>query len=273
MLKQRIITAALLIPFVMWAIFFASTDVWAIVMGGFVTIAAWEWAAMCLLPAVHRYSYAFFIALCLAGSYFLIQSAPMATPYLLGLACLWWLLALFFVVAYQKQQDYIPNSPLVRMIIGIVLLVPAWIGLFWLKAAQGGHAVFFLLLLIWIADTGAYFAGKRFGRHKLAVHVSPGKTWEGVAGALGMSILFIIAYTYFKLPELTHILPFLLLCIVTVFISILGDLLESLFKRKTGIKDSSQILPGHGGVLDRIDSLTSAAPLFVVGLIYLGVSL
>jgi len=273
MLKQRIITAALLIPFVMWAIFFASTDVWAIVMGGFVSIAAWEWGAMCLLPTIHRYSYACFIALCLAGSYFLIQSTPISALYLLSIACLWWLIALFFVIAYQKQQDYLPNSRLVRMIIGVLLLVPAWMGLFWLKAEQGGHAVFFLLLLIWIADSGAYFAGRRFGQRKLAVRVSPGKTWEGVAGALVISILFVIAYAYFKLPELSSIIPFLLLCIFTVFISILGDLLESLFKRKTGIKDSSQILPGHGGVLDRIDSLTSAAPLFVVGLIYLGVSL
>ena len=128
--------------------------------------------------------------------------------------------------------------------------------------SYGSCYVLYLILIVWFADSGAYFAGKRWGQRKLADKVSPGKTLEGVAGALLMSSIVSLAYLF--LESMSFL--FMLLCLFTVIVSILGDLFESLFKRQAGIKDSGQILPGHGGILDRIDSLTSAAPIFVMGL-------
>ncbi|MDH5231723.1 MAG: phosphatidate cytidylyltransferase, partial [Gammaproteobacteria bacterium] len=123
----------------------------------------------------------------------------------------------------------------------------------------------------WGADTGAYFAGRRFGKHKLAPKVSPGKTWEGVAGASVVTIVVAIGSLYWLQIESAYTLYFILLCIVTMVVSILGDLYESLYKRRAQIKDSGAIFPGHGGVLDRIDSMTAAAPMFSIGLLLLGV--
>ena len=128
--------------------------------------------------------------------------------------------------------------------------------------------VLYLLLLVWAADIGAYFAGKRFGRLKLAPRVSPNKTWEGLLGGVGGALVVAAAGAFvFRLPPV----PFIALGLALVMASIVGDLTESLFKRQAGLKDSGTLLPGHGGVLDRIDSLTSSVPFFVLGLGWLGV--
>jgi len=154
---------------------------------------------------------------------------------------------------------------------GPFVLLPAWLALVRLHAQgptlDGPQLLTFLLLLVVAADVGAYFAGRAFGKHKLAPRVSPGKTWEGVAGGLaGASLLALAGALWFELP-----LPrFVLLCVLVVMISVVGDLAESLFKRHAGVKDSGSILPGHGGILDRIDSLTAAGPCFVLGMDYLG---
>ena len=135
------------------------------------------------------------------------------------------------------------------------------------QASRFGYVfILILLAIIWIADSAAYFSGKAFGKHKLAMHVSPGKTWEGVMGAT-LAVLvtaFVIARYMDYTPENT--LAFMLIALTTMIISIVGDLLESLFKRRAGVKDSSHLLPGHGGILDRIDSLVAAAPVFLLGL-------
>jgi phosphatidate cytidylyltransferase len=149
---------------------------------------------------------------------------------------------------------------------GLVVLVPAWLALSQLHA-HNPLFMLFLLLLVVAADVGAYFAGRRFGRHKLAPRVSPGKTWEGVGGGVvGATIVAIIGALWLHMPFLL----FIALCVVVVFASIVGDLTESLFKRHAGLKDSGNLLPGHGGVLDRVDSITAAAPVFLVGLQALG---
>src|SRR5207302_1283767 len=129
---------------------------------------------------------------------------------------------------------------------------------------------FILLILIWAADTGAYFAGRAFGKHKLLPNVSPGKTWEGFFGAMLMTVIVMGFVVYFLNIPPNNWVPLFLLGFVTVIFSILGDLFESMLKRQAGIKDSGKILPGHGGILDRIDSLTSAAPIFALGVIMLG---
>jgi phosphatidate cytidylyltransferase len=152
------------------------------------------------------------------------------------------------------------------MVAGLLVLVPAWLALVRLHAIAP-NLMLFLLLLVVAADVGAYFGGRTFGKHKLAPQVSPGKTWEGVYGGLiAGALLAVIGVFWFRMS----IAPFIALCVVVVIASVIGDLTESLFKRHAGLKDSGSLLPGHGGVLDRIDSVTAAAPLFLIGLERLG---
>lgn len=159
--------------------------------------------------------------------------------------------------------------------IGGVILIPAWLSLILIHSStsqtspvntSGISLIIFLFLLIWLADSAAYFSGRKFGSKKLANNVSPGKSWEGVYGALSMSLIFGASYAIYADMQFIAAVYFILLVLLTASFSILGDLVESMFKRMAGIKDSSNILPGHGGVLDRIDSLTSAAPVFFAGL-------
>ncbi len=153
---------------------------------------------------------------------------------------------------------------------GILALVPSWLALVRLLHAppRGPQWVLFMLLLVWVADIGAYFFGRRFGRVRLAPEVSPGKTWEGVlGGAAGSALVAIAGSAWFRIP----LFAFVPLCLAAVGFSIVGDLTESLLKRFAGMKDSGTVLPGHGGVMDRIDSLTGAAPVLLLGLSFLGV--
>jgi len=268
MLKQRLLTAIILIPAILWVLTL-STQILAIVTSIFIILGAWEWAGFCgWRSKITRSFYACVVALTLVVAYSLLHSPSVI--YMLVAACLWWLLALYWLLKYQqKGQATIPTSPLFKGLLGFLILLPAWMALLVLHSDEryGWQWVIFVLVLIWAADSGAYFVGKRWGQKKLADKISPGKTWEGVAGALLLSSIVSLSYALFQSMSLKSLIFFLLLCLLTVIASIVGDLLESLFKRKMGLKDSGQILPGHGGILDRIDSLTSAVPIFVVGLL------
>lgn len=277
MLKQRLLTAVILIPLIVW-IFTLSSQILACFMGIFVVLGAWEWAGICGWHSfILRAVYAMVVTLGLLMLYLLgnwnlgIGNGELIITILL-LALLWWLVALYWILRYQQGNSLIPTSPLIKALLGLLILLPAWLALLVLHGDEfeGRQWVLFLLVLIWTADSGAYFAGKQWGKIKLASRISPGKTWEGVVGALLFSSVVSLAFALFNSMPLITLLIFMLLCLLTIMVSILGDLLESLFKRSMGIKDSGQLLPGHGGVLDRIDSLTSAAPFFVVGLITLG---
>jgi phosphatidate cytidylyltransferase len=179
---------------------------------------------------------------------------------LLLAALVWWLFALVLVVRYPRTF-----SPTFVALAGIVVLLPSWTLLVRLHGndALGAKLAFTLLLIVWAADVGAYAFGRLFGRTKLAPAVSPGKTWEGVTGGLVTAgLAAALAASWLGLPA-TRLVP---LAVATALISVLGDLTQSMFKRNVGLKDSGRLLPGHGGVLDRIDSLTAAVPVFVVGL-------
>jgi phosphatidate cytidylyltransferase len=258
MLKQRIFTAIVLIPIILWVLTLSSQTL-AWVMAIFVIIGAWEWAGLCNLI---RSIYSLLFGLTLFIIYYFWSYINI--DYILYIVCFWWLIALYWILAYQQNHNNLPTSSFVKALLGFFILIPPWIALLSLHNQQW---LIFLLVLIWSADIGAYFTGKKWGQNKLADKISPGKSWEGVAGALFISLLVALSYAIFNSMPLMTLLGFMLLCLITVIASIIGDLLESLFKRQAGIKDSSQILPGHGGVLDRIDSLTSAAPIFVLGLI------
>lgn len=268
MLKQRLLTALILLPFVVWGILQLPLVYFALLFALVIAAGGWEWGAlMQLASGVVRLAYSLLIVLALAAAWWLFnqtQTDWLALP-LIGL--LWWLLALAWVLAYPRtSRQWSARWRL--FIIGLFVLVPAWLSVVGLHARAdiGPYLVLYMLSLIWVADSAAYFGGRRWGKRKLAASVSPGKTWEGVATAIVASGLYaILAAELFQLPG-NQWLAFVVLSLVSVMFSILGDLAESMFKRHAGVKDSGNLLPGHGGVLDRIDSITAAAPVFVVGL-------
>lgn len=260
MLKQRISTAIILIPLVIMAIFYTSPGVFAWISAGIFLAAAWEWANLAQFNQSNvRTIYLLITALCFYLSYF------MPIHLLLIAAILWWLWVSYCLIKQPFRYRF--NNTRVGSI-GIFVLTTCFASLTWLKD-QNQNWVMVLLLIVWLADTFAYFTGKCLGKHWIAPTISPKKTWEGAYGALfGVSILMgLIGY------EMAIPLGFLLyltgLGLVTVVISIIGDLFESLLKRQSGVKDSGQLLPGHGGLLDRIDSLLAAAPFFAAGVMWL----
>lgn len=259
MLKQRIITALILLPVALAGFFLLDGAWFALFIGGVVTLGGWEWARLAGFdgqPA--RVAYAVLVALALTG----LWLAPWLAPWVLGAGLLWWALAILLVFGYPASSRFWASAPL-RLAIGLLILLPAWQGLLLLKQwPQANALIIAVMLLVWAADIGAYFTGKAFGRRKLAPQVSPGKSWEGFFGGLATSLALTLAVGLQQGWTPSGLLLALGAAALVVAISVIGDLTESMFKRQAGIKDSSQLLPGHGGVLDRIDSLTAAVPLF-----------
>ncbi|MEJ2508995.1 MAG: phosphatidate cytidylyltransferase [Gammaproteobacteria bacterium] len=278
MLRLRVLTALVLVPLVVWGVI-ALPELWfALVLAAALAVGAWEWARLIgFARPWARAAYVVFILACMALAGISLTLEEWALPVLLGLVVLWWLLALRLVARYRGDEAPAAMRAMPAAMVGMVVLVAPWAALVSLGHVAlpgsphlGRYLVLFLLLLMWVADSGAFFAGRRWGRHKLAPRVSPGKTWEGVWGALaGAAVLAVLAGPVFEMTP-RYLALFVILCLVTVAFSVLGDLIESLFKRQAGLKDSSHLLPGHGGMLDRIDSLTAAAPVFMLGLLALG---
>lgn len=271
MLRQRIITATLLIPLVVAAIFLFDTVWFSLLFALVAAIGAWEWAGLCKVSKIYQYGYSSLIVMVLIGLYLIDDNNFYNATIFCGV--IFWLVAVILVFSYQAQRNLLPKSPFLLLTMGFLLLIPMWVSLIVLKSESdtGPVLIMFLMLLIWGADTGAYFAGKKWGKHRLASRVSPGKTWEGsIAGVLS-GIVITIAYVIVSNKDLNLGLAFIGVSVVTVSVSIIGDLMESMVKREANIKDSGSILPGHGGVMDRIDSLTAAAPVYVFGLVQLGI--
>ncbi len=270
MLKNRIITAAILIPIVVSFIFLVNTNWFSALFALFVAIGAWEWAVLSKASDKMKYPYIIFIVLILLGIFLLDNGLLYNSITLIG--AIFWLFAIILVITYQKGCNLLPRTSILIMLIGGLLLIPMWTSLIILKSfpENGASLIMLLMLLIWGADTAAYFAGKKWGKKKLAPRVSPGKTWEGTIAGVASSVIIALCYVIVLNKNLDDSLLFVALSIVTVIASVFGDLMESIVKREAGQKDSGRILPGHGGVMDRIDSLTAAGPVFVIGLISLG---
>ncbi|USR41241.1 phosphatidate cytidylyltransferase [Ectopseudomonas hydrolytica] len=259
MLKQRIITALVLLPIALGGFFLLDGGAFALFIGAVVTLGAWEWARLAGFDAQpQRIAYAAGVAVLLYGLYLL----PALAPLLLLIAVLWWAAATLLVLSYPDSSRYWGGLP-GKLLIGLLILLPAWQGLVLLKQwPQANGLIIAVMVLVWAADIGAYFSGKTFGKRKLAPRVSPGKSWEGLYGGLATSLLITLLVGLQQGWGLGSLLLALGGAAVVVLVSVVGDLTESMFKRQSGIKDSSNLLPGHGGVLDRIDSLTAAIPLF-----------
>lgn len=269
MLKQRVMTACLLIPLTLVILFFASPLVFALLSTLVFLGAAFEWSNLMGLQRLSaRLLYLFLTILVLMGGLFLSPLVICAGAFI------WWLVALLLVMRYPNGGEWWGSGVTIRGFIGFIVLIPCWLMLNDIfNQSDGAWKLLFLFVLIWGADSAAYFAGKKWGRHKMAPAVSPGKTWEGLAGCLFAALLVVVITLVFCQTPLS-IWPWaILLSLVTVLFSVVGDLFESMLKRNVHIKDSGGILPGHGGLLDRIDSLTAAVPVFVLGGLLLGMYL
>jgi phosphatidate cytidylyltransferase len=221
-------------------------------------LGSWEWCRLIGISEIIGQGVYIAAAIALA---LLSELLPSIVIYLL--AALWWLGALYLVLTYPESEDKWRDNIVLKALIGFAILVPTWLGVIELQAdPEGPRKMMFVFVLVWAADIGAYFSGKRFGKRKLAPKVSPGKSIEGVIGGLLVSLVLGLALKNFVGLEGISWLSAILLFSFVVLFSVLGDLTESLFKRVKGVKDSSQLLPGHGGILDRIDSLTAAVPMY-----------
>lgn len=268
MLKERVITALILLPLVLWCVFGGVTMAFPIFAAAIILAAAWEWTAMMRLVSLPaRLGFVSLVAAMLwhvKVQALATDSTGMTTlgPLMAGTS-IFWLAALVWVRRYPADAQRW-DRPFLMLVIGLLLLVPTWAGLVQLHG-QSPWWLMYVLLLVWGADTGAYFAGRRFGKVKLAPAVSPAKTREGLYGGLLTTTLIMFAVAFYLNLTGLQCLLFAAASAITVLASVLGDLFESMVKRRAGIKDSGKIFPGHGGALDRIDSITAAAPVFLTG--------
>lgn len=263
MLYQRILTAIPLAAFVFWIIFFQPTTVFFYFLLFVVLISGYEWAR---LSGLNNNPLRVLFALVIAALTWLIpQYLADYILWLIYVSVLWWFSISYFL-KYATPKAVSKELKPDKLFIAFVVLPAAALAMQKIHAMpQGADWLFYALALVWVADIGAYFSGKKFGRNKLAPNISPGKTKEGLIGAvIATSIYTLIASYYFELDTERSAL-LVLLSVILTFISVSGDLYFSFLKREAGVKDSGNILPGHGGILDRIDSVLAAMPVFVVG--------
>lgn len=259
MLRTRIITAVISLVALGVVLFVVPASTAELIIAVVAVAGAWEWSGFLgsTGPAT-RWGFVAVIAGLVAASYVLL---PQASDLILQIAFVWWFAAFLWTLFFPT-----PIPSIIRWAGGILVLVPMFVAL--INLYRIGPVVLLLaLLIVWAADIGAYFAGKQFGRVKLAPSISPGKTWEGVLGGLLLVALLTVIAAYSTDTNLAVLLPF---CLAVAALSIVGDLTVSMFKRTAGVKDSGKLFPGHGGVLDRVDSVAAAAPLFALGLVWLG---
>jgi len=260
-LRARIITALTLLPLVLAAIYLLPLAGFALVFLAVVAIAAHEWAALAgWSTQAARIGYVVALAPLAAVLWWV---PPLREP-LLVVSAAFWLLAMGVVLSYPRSSGWLTRPLLAGS--GWLVLLGAWTALLVVRdRPAGAHWLVWLFLLVWAADIGAYFAGRRFGRRKLAPAVSPGKTWEGAAGGAALALLITAGLLVAAGAWQPAWLPVIG---VLVVVSVFGDLFESVLKRHQGVKDSGGLLPGHGGALDRVDSLLAALPFFALALLW-----
>lgn len=263
MLLHRVITAFVLIVLALLVLFVFPSFVYVWVSSLVLLYGAWEWAGFMKLPSFMK-KMGYVVLVCVLGVLLGLHKV-WAFPLCL-LALVWWLWHFLLILAYPRATKL--WSPVwVKAISGLFVLLPCWFSVNAIYAISPS-LMLILFLIIWGSDTTAYFSGRFWGKRKLLPAVSPGKTWAGFWGASATSAILAIVCMFTVSQFHRNPIYAFILFIVTMLFSVLGDLVESMYKRDAGLKDSGNIFPGHGGLLDRIDSLTSAAPLFFMGLMF-----
>lgn len=272
MLKQRVLTALLLLPLVV-AFIFAVPPQWFLVLLGIILLGgSWEYLR---LAGVGGQAAGFLLvvlqAVTLAVLFWYRNEWAAGMVLYLSLCCAAWLLLFIRLPAYRQDARNDGRYRLASIATSLLSITACWFALGWLRVQpQGSWLILLLLLIVWAADTGAYFAGKAFGKKKLAPLISPGKTRAGLLGGLILApLVALLAAVSMPLGNIDP-LRLVLLSLVTALVSVGGDLMISMHKRTSGFKDSGSLLPGHGGILDRLDSLLAAAPFFALGLLVAG---
>ena len=261
MLKTRIITALISLVLIGIVLFVVPRQYTELIIGVLLVAGAWEWSGFLgTSGAGMRLVYTAIVAVALGLIYFVV---PEKTTLVLQIGCVWWCLAFFWNLRFPT-----PIPAALRWISGLLVIVPLYAALVSLLRL-GVEYLIFTLLIVWAADAGAYFAGKKFGRVKLAPAISPGKTWEGVVGGLLLVAVLATGVAVWRDVSPAVLLQF---CLAVAAISMVGDLTVSMFKRSAGVKDSGALFPGLGGVLDRVDSVAASAPLFVLVVGWLGLA-
>lgn len=270
MLLTRVLTALVLLPLVVGGILFLPTNAVAAVAAAVLLVGAWEWGLLLRFAgAVARVAYTGVAAAVLAGVFCSTGNAG-AVSVLLAAAVAWWLAAILWIRVFPRYWEATLGHRWIAGPLGLLVLSTTLLALIRVHSLERGAILLLLLfVLIWIADSGAYFAGRIRGRHKLAQRVSPGKTWEGAVGGIVLATAAAAAGGCWLGYTGAALTGWLALGAAVATISIVGDLTISMFKRSAGVKDSGHIFPGHGGVLDRLDSLFAAAPIYAVGLTFL----
>ncbi len=269
-LRQRVITAVALVAVLLGVMLGLPSiaTVWLVTV--LVLVGAWEWAAFIGKAGnASRAAFTAVIALALIACLYFYSTSPGFVRLVMTLAMIWWIVAFLWVSLAPARV-----TPVSAAFAGLFSLVPCWLALVHVTFTTGStYWVLFTLALVWAADTGAFFAGRWLGRVPLAPRVSPKKTWEGVIGGVITSglVAWVGATLLKQYLAVADVWPFVATCIAVAALSIVGDLTESMLKRAVGLKDSGSVFPGHGGMLDRIDSVTAAAPALVFALMALKV--
>ena len=261
MLKQRIFTALIALAVIGVVLFALPAPVARGFVAALIIAGAYEWGGFIGDgERAMRLAYVVFIGILIAALFTAIADS-VTLERVLQVALAWWVVALVWMLFFPT-----PIPAVISWLCGALVLVPAWAALDFLYR-HSPQLLVFALLIVWIADIGAFFVGKGFGRVKLAPKISPGKTWEGVLGGLTAVLVLAAVGSQVLDIDIAVLVPF---CLAVAMLSVVGDLTVSMFKRTAGVKDSGSLFPGHGGVLDRIDSVTAAAPLFALGLAWIG---
>lgn len=265
-LKQRLLAAIIMVPLTVSAVLSLESEYLAIIFIMIACMAAYEWAAMSYEKTARKIMYVSVCALLMVLVGLYLQSEQV--KFFMFLASIYWVCILMLLSFYESTwiDNYLLNSFLSAS--GYFVITVGWLSMIHLHQ-QDPALLLYMFILIWIADSGAYFSGKQFGKTKLAEQLSPGKTREGLLGAMVLSTLFALVAVWWFEFKFLNALYFVLLSLLSVLVSVVGDLFESLIKRNAGKKDSGSIIPGHGGILDRIDSLLAAAPGFALGVHWL----
>lgn len=257
----RFLTAIIVAPPALVAVFMLAPKFFAIMIGAIILLGAWEWSRLAGLDT--RRVRSVFVGVVAAALWVVWVLPEPLKMIILLMGVVWWGVALGLVIGFPQSIESW-RGPWRKLFSGWLVLIPAWTGMVVLKSHdQADWLLALVLFLIWGTDVGAYFAGRKFGRTKLAPQVSPGKSWEGVWGGVALGLAVTIAVgVMLGFSGAEAWVGLLVTCIATMAASVLGDLYESVIKRQSGYKDSGNLLPGHGGIMDRIDSLTAAVPVF-----------